>query len=279
VDFMEGASVNEDGERVMLNKDDPDSEHRPTTNFLKGYVVDSIELQPNGKKKVTWKSTKGDLPSGSAEFDTVLYAIGREACTASLGLEKIGVELERNGKMKTTCEQTNVPHVYAIGDVLFDQLELTPVAIQAGKLLSRRLYAGSTMQMDYDQVATTVFTPLEYGCCGLSEEDAIEKLGEANIEVFHSYFKPLEWSVPKKQENACYMKMICNKVDSFRVIGFHVLGPNAGEITQGVGVAIKCGATKDDFDNTVGIHPTIGEEVTTLEITKSSGADAAKGGC
>merc|ERR1711865_269689 len=84
---------------------------------------------------------------------------------------------------------------------------------------------------------------------------------------------------PKKQENACYMKMICNKVDSFRVIGFHVLGPNAGEITQGVGAAIKCGATKDDFDNTVGIHPTIGEEVTTLEITKSSGADAAKGGC
>jgi len=85
--------------------------------------------------------------------------------------------------------------------------------------------------------------------------------------------------VPKKQDNACYMKMICNKLDSFRVIGFHVLGPNAGEITQGVGVAIKCGATKEDFDNTVGIHPTMAEEITTLEITKSSGAEAQKSGC
>lgn len=73
VDFMEGASVNEDGERVMLNKDDPDSEHRPTTNFLKGYVVDSIELQPNGKKKVTWKSTKGDLPSGSVRHTATVF--------------------------------------------------------------------------------------------------------------------------------------------------------------------------------------------------------------
>jgi pyruvate/2-oxoglutarate dehydrogenase complex dihydrolipoamide dehydrogenase (E3) component len=128
------------------------------------------------------------------------------------------------------------------------------------------------MQMDYDQVPTTVFTPIEYGCTGLAEEDAIAKYGEENIETFHSFFKPLEWQVPHKQDNACYMKMICNKLDSFRVIGFHVLGPNAGEVNQGVGVAIKCGATKEDFDNTVGIHPTIAEEMTTLDVTKSSGA-------
>jgi pyruvate/2-oxoglutarate dehydrogenase complex dihydrolipoamide dehydrogenase (E3) component len=133
--------------------------------------------------------------------------------------------------------------------------------------------------MDYDQIPTTVFTPIEYGCCGLAEEDAIEKFGEDNLEVFHSFFQPLEWTVPHKQDNACYMKLICNKLDSFRVIGFHILGPNAGEVTQGVAVAIKCGATKDDFDNTVGIHPTVAEDITLLEITKSSGEAADKAGC
>ena len=96
--------------------------------------------------------------------------------------------------------------------VVYGQLELTPVAIQAGRLLARRLYGGSTMQMDYDQIPTTVFTPIEYGCCGLAEEDAIEKFGEDNLEVFHSFFQPLEWTVPHKQDNACYMKLsfACN---------------------------------------------------------------------
>jgi len=277
VDYMEGKTKDQDGNMVSVNEGE--GEHRHTTNFLKGYVVDTVELQPDGKKKVTWKSTKGDQPPGSDTFDTMFYAIGREACTKGLNPDAAGLVTERNGKLVTTCEQTNVPNIYAIGDVVYGQLELTPVAIQAGRLLARRLYGGSTMQMDYDQIPTTVFTPIEYGCCGLAEEDAIEKFGEDNLEVFHSFFQPLEWTVPHKQDNACYMKLICNKLDSFRVIGFHILGPNAGEVTQGVAVAIKCGATKDDFDNTVGIHPTVAEDITLLEITKSSGEAADKAGC
>jgi thioredoxin reductase (NADPH) len=278
VDYMEGKAVDADGNTVMIGQSEG-GEHRPTTTFIKGAVVDTVEALPDGTKKVTWKASDTGAAMGSDTYDTILYAIGRKACTDALSLETVGVVTEPNGKMKTTCEQTNVPHVYAIGDVIYGQLELTPVAIQAGRLLARRLFGGSTMQMDYDQVPTTVFTPIEYGCAGLAEEDAIAKFGEENLEVFHSFYQPLEWTVPHKQENACYMKMICNKLDSFRVIGFHVLGPNAGEITQGVGVAIKCGATKEDFDNTVGIHPTIGEEVTTLEVTKSSGVEATKSGC
>lgn len=277
VDYMEGVTTDDDGNQVSVN--DGDGEHRHTTSFLKGYVVDSIEGMPDGKKKVNYKSAKGDLPPGSDVYDTVLYAIGREACTKGLNPDAVGVVCERNGKIKTTCEQTNVAHVYAIGDVIYGQLELTPVAIQAGRLLARRLYGGGTMQMDYDQIPTTVFTPIEYGCSGLAEEEAIEKYGEGNLEVFHTYYQPLEWTLPHKQENACYMKLLCNKLDSLRVVGFHIMGPNAGEITQGVAVAIKCGATKEDFDNTVGIHPTCAEDITLLEITKSSGAEATKSGC
>ena len=90
----------------------------------------------------------------------------------------------------------------------------------------------------------------------MPEELAIERFGEKNIEVFHSYFKPLEWTVPHRGDNACYVKLVCNLQDNLRVLGLHICGPNAGEITQGFALGMKLGATKADFDNTVGIHPT-----------------------
>ncbi|XP_076469730.1 thioredoxin reductase 1, cytoplasmic-like [Babylonia areolata] len=114
-------------------------------------------------------------------------------------------------------------------------------------------------QCDYMSVPTTVFTPIEYGAIGYAEEDAIEKFGDDNIEVYHSNFMPLEWTVPHREENACYAKLICNKAENERVIGFHVVGPNAGEITQGYSVAMRKAATKEDFDATIGIHPTCSE--------------------
>ena len=120
-----------------------------------------------------------------------MFAIGRDACTGKIGLDKVGVELNaKNGKiLHNEREQTNVPHIYAIGDVLDDKPELTPVAIQAGKLLARRLCGVSDTLTDYVNVCTTVFTPLEYGCCGLSEEDAIAKYGEGDVEVSICWFK------------------------------------------------------------------------------------------
>uniref|UniRef100_A0A8C4MT49 Thioredoxin reductase 1, cytoplasmic n=1 Tax=Equus asinus TaxID=9793 RepID=A0A8C4MT49_EQUAS len=198
----------------------------------------------------------------------VLLAIGRDACTRKIGLETVGVKInEKTGKIPVTDEeQTNVPYIYAIGDILEGKLELTPVAIQAGRLLAQRLYGGSTC--DYENVPTTVFTPLEYGACGLSEENAVEKFGEENIEVYHSYFWPLEWTIPSRDNNKCYAKIICNIKDNERVVGFHVLGPNAGEVTQGFAAALKCGLTKQQLDSTIGIHPVCAEVVSEMSALR-----------
>jgi thioredoxin/glutathione reductase (selenoprotein) len=249
--------------------------------FVRSAIPTKVEKLESGKLRVSYKQDGAD---SAEEYDTVIWAIGREAETKKIGLDKAGVPVDRLGKIHTVLERTNVPHIYAIGDIIVDEpsqrsLELTPVAIKAGVLLARRLYAGSTVPMDYVNVPTTVFTPLEYGAVGYSEEDAIARFGEENIEVYHSFFKPLEWAVAERETNACYAKLVCNKQDSERVVGFHVLGPNAGEITQGFAIAIKMGATKHIFDSTVGIHPTTAEEFTTLKTTKSSSESAEKKGC
>ncbi|NXX61666.1 TRXR1 reductase, partial [Scopus umbretta] len=114
-------------------------------------------------------------------------------------------------------------------------------------------------QCDYVNVPTTVFTPLEYGACGYSEESAVEKFGEENIEVNALLFVATVWQIPCHDNNKCYAKIICNILDNERVIGFHVLGPNAGEVTQGFAAAIKCGLTKEQLDSTIGIHPVCAE--------------------
>uniref|UniRef100_A0A4W4EAA8 thioredoxin-disulfide reductase (NADPH) n=1 Tax=Electrophorus electricus TaxID=8005 RepID=A0A4W4EAA8_ELEEL len=251
--------------------------------FLRKFVPVKVEeLEPGtpGRLKVTAKSTEtGEIIEG--EYNTVLIAVGRDACTEKIGLDKAGVKVNpKNGKIPVNDEeQTNVPHIYAIGDILEGKWELTPVAIQAGRLLARRLYSGSATKCDYVNVPTTVFTPLEYGSCGLPEEKAVELYGQENLEVYHSLFWPLEFTVPNRDNNRSYAKIICHKLDNERVIGFHYLGPNAGEVTQGFGAAMKCGITKEQLDTTIGIHPTCAEIFTTMEVTKSSGGDITQAGC
>nr|XP_020660084.1 thioredoxin reductase 1, cytoplasmic [Pogona vitticeps] len=251
--------------------------------FIRKYVPSKIEQVQEGTPGVLRVTAHSTENAGvfQEEYNTVLLAIGRDACTRTIGLEKVGVKLnEKTGKIPVNdVEQTNVPYIYAIGDVLEGKLELTPVAIQAGRLLARRLYGGAKTKCDYVNVPTTVFTPLEYGACGYSEEKAIEIFGDRNIEVYHSYFWPLEWTVPSRDNNKCYAKIICCIPDKERVIGFHVLGPNAGEITQGFAAAIKCGITKELLDSTIGIHPVCAEIFTTLSVTKRSGGDILQSGC
>ena len=146
------------------------------TKFIRGAVPTKLEKpDPAGKILVTWEQ---DGKTVTGEYDTVLFAIGRYALTKDLNLEAAGVRAESNGKIKASdTESTNVPHIFAIGDVIYGKLELTPVAIKAGKLLAYRLFGGGTEKMDYVNVPTTVFTPLEYGCCGYSEEDAQNTFG------------------------------------------------------------------------------------------------------
>lgn len=230
------------------------------------------------KLRITGKMNSGEEIVENC--DTVLFAIGRNACTDKLGLEKVGVNVNvKNGKIPTSMEQTNVPHIYAVGDILEGKPELTPVAIEAGLLLARRLYAKSDIQCDYLNVPTTVFTPLEYGCIGYSEELALSTYGEDKIEIYHANIMPLEWTVPERDANACYVKLICLIPENERVIGFHYLGPNAGEVTQGFTLGLKMGATKKNFDAMIGIHPTCAEIFTTLTVTKRSGKSAAQTGC
>ncbi|KAK2501799.1 hypothetical protein MC885_009883 [Smutsia gigantea] len=241
--------------------------------FIKEFVpikVEQIEAGTPGRLRVVAQSTSSGTTI-EGEYNTVLLAIGRDACTRKIGLETVGVKInEKTGKIPVTDEeQTNVPYIYAIGDILEGKLELTPVAIQAGRLLAQRLYAGSTVKCDYENVPTTVFTPLEYGSCGLSEEKAI----------YHSYFWPLEWAIPSRDNNKCYAKIVCNIKDNERVVGFHVLGPNAGEVTQGFAAALKCGLTKQQLDSTIGIHPVCAEVFTTLSVTKRSGGSILQAGC
>merc|ERR1719399_1398844 len=189
--------------------------------FINKAVPVSVELAPSGRKLVKYAAADGSS-TGEEEFDTVLLAVGRDVCTTTMGLDKAGVTLNpKSGKIPTVNEQTNVPHIYAIGDVIDgDALsppsaltELTPVAIQAGRLLANRLYAGASEQMDYLGVPTTVYTPLEYGCVGYTEEEAEKVFGkhdmkpDQGLEVFHTYFKPLEWTVPHRGDNACYAKL------------------------------------------------------------------------
>jgi thioredoxin reductase (NADPH) len=246
--------------------------------FVRPATPTSIVKGADGRLTVTWANSETG-EAGSDVFDTVFTAVGRVADTAKLGLAAAGVATDKDGKIPAPGEQSSAPHVYAIGDVVSGRPELTPVAIAAGKLLARRLYGGSTEGMDYERVPTTVFTPLEYGCVGLSEEAAVAAHGADALSVYHSSFTPLEWTIsPARGANVCYAKLVVRKSDD-RVVGFHVLGPNAGEITQGWAAAVRLGATYAAFTATVGIHPTVAEEFTGLTVTKASGESADKTGC
>lgn len=213
-------------------------------------------------------------------FNTVIFAVGRDPCTTNIGVNNVDVKLDTNKRIIVDGEErTNVPNIYAIGDVNNVGFQLTPLAIEAGKNLARRIYNADDVLTDYNNVPTTVFTPLEYGSIGFSEEVAIEMFGDKAIEVYHSHFQPLEWTIPHRQDNVCYAKLIINKIDDNRVVGFHIFGPNAGEITQGYAVAMRMGARKEDFDRTIGIHPTCSEVFTTMNVAKSSGQSPKVTGC
>ncbi|TKR67995.1 hypothetical protein L596_024052 [Steinernema carpocapsae] len=237
-----------------------------------------------GRVKVYGERTleNGEKEEYVEEYNTVLMAIGRDAVTEDCGFEVVGVKHSKSGKVIGRHEQSeSTPYVYAIGDVLDGCPELTPVAIQAGRVLMRRLYTGNMEMTEYDKIPTTVFTPLEYGCCGLSEDDAMKKYGKENLNIYHNVFVPLEFSVPERMDTAhCYCKLICAKNEDDRVLGYHILSPNSGEITQGFGIALKLGGKKADFDRLIGIHPTVAENFTTLTLLKTDDAGELKAsGC
>ncbi|XP_017004225.2 thioredoxin reductase 2, mitochondrial [Drosophila takahashii] len=247
-------------------------------SFLGTTIPRSVERQADGRLLVRYYNTSNQM-EGSDVFDTVLWAIGRRGLIEDLNLEAAGVRTQNDKIVVDAAEATSVPHIFAVGDIIYGRPELTPVAILSGRLLARRLFAGSKQLMDYADVATTVFTPLEYSCVGMSEETAIELRGADNIEVFHGYYKPTEFFIPQKSVRHCYLKAVAEIAGDQKILGLHYIGPVAGEVIQGFAAALKSGLTVKTLLNTVGIHPTTAEEFTRLSITKRSGRDPTPASC
>ncbi|MBP9182074.1 MAG: glutathione-disulfide reductase [Fuscovulum sp.] len=193
------------------------------------------------------------------EFDLVLYATGRRPNTEGLGLEALGVGFGRQGQVLVDgYSQTAVPSIYAVGDVT-DRVNLTPVAIREGHAFADTVFRGVPTQADHDLVASAVFTQPELGAVGLTEEAAREA---GPIEVYAATFRPMKTLFAGRPDRML-MKLIV-AADSRRVLGCHIVGEGAGEMIQLAAVAMKMGATKEDFDRTVAVHPTVAEELVTM---------------
>lgn len=226
--------------------------------------VTRIEAAPDGTRRLTLND------GGVLQADVVLYAVGRRPNVAGLGLEAVGVRMTASGAIAVDEHfATAVPGLYALGDVR-GGLELTPVALAEAMALVDHLFGPLPGQarrtMDYEHIPTAVFTHPPIGTVGLTEAQARARVGA--IRVYRSDFRPLKHTLSGRDER-CLVKLIVDDA-SDRVLGLHMVGADAGEIVQGFAVALKCGATKAQFDATLGIHPTSAEEFVTLrDVTRT----------
>ena len=196
----------------------------------------------------------------SVTADTVLYATGRKPHLDGLGLENVDVTLNQSGYVEVDKEfRTSEDSIFALGDVI-GGMELTPVALGEGMAFARRQFNTMDTNVEYDFIPTAVFCQPNIGTVGFTEHDARAEFGD--ITLFKSTFKPMKHTISGRDEQT-FMKLIVDKA-SDRVVGIHMMGPDAGEIIQGMAIALKAGATKAIFDNTVGIHPTAAEEFVTM---------------
>ncbi len=196
----------------------------------------------------------------STQVELVVCATGRAPNIDNLGIEELGIELSKRGFINVNDQyQTNVESVYAMGD-LIDTAQLTPVALEEAMTFLRQQYQGELTALDYDNIPTAIFSQPCMATVGLSEEGALDK--GFKIDVYESEFKALKHTLSGSDERT-YMKLIVDKA-SDRVLGAHMLGEHASEILQGIAIAIKAGATKANFDNTIGIHPSSAEEFVTM---------------
>ncbi|MGX0975675.1 glutathione reductase (NADPH) [Roseovarius sp. MBR-51] len=195
-----------------------------------------------------------------AVFEQVMFATGRAPNTENLGLEATGVAVGRKGEILVdTYSQTGVPSVYAIGDVT-DRVNLTPVAIREGMAFVETVFKGNPTPVDHHLIPTAVFTQPEMGTVGLSEEEARD---QEPIEIYATSFRPMQTAFAGRPDRVL-MKLIVSQATR-KVLGCHIVAPGAGELIQLAGIAVKMGATKEDFDRTVAVHPTMSEELVTMK--------------
>jgi len=205
------------------------------------------------------------IDGSKVSTDLVMYATGRTPNSTGFGLEALGIELDDEGAIKVNDDyQTNVPSIYALGDVT-NRVNLTPVAIAEGMALVNKLYANQPRPVDYDHIPTAVFSQPPIGTVGLTEAQAREKYPD--IDIYLTRFTPMKNTLSGMDERTLMKMIVVRSTD--RVVGMHMVGPDAPEIIQGMAVAIRAGATKAIFDSTIGIHPTAAEEFVTLRETNS----------
>jgi glutathione reductase (NADPH) len=227
-------------------------------NILTGVQIEAIVREENGLLAV--QRQDGEQISG---FDCVIYAIGRDPATDTLGLASTGIKPDSAGYLGTDeWQNTTVPGIYAVGDVTGRQA-LTPVAIAAARRLSDRLFGGQDeARLDYLNIPSVVFSHPPIGTVGLTEDEARQTYGHDNVKIYQNRFTDLFYSVTHHRVPTVVKLVVTGAQET--VVGCHVVGRAADEMIQGFAVAVKMGATKADLDNTVAIHPTAAEELVTL---------------
>lgn len=223
-------------------------------NFQFEDVIENVEKASNGELQVTTKN--GDISS----YSQVMLALGRIANTQSLGLEKVGVKTSSRGAIIVDeYSNTSIDNIYALGDVT-DKVQLTPVAIHEAMCFIETVYKDNPISPDHELIPTAVFSQPEIGTVGMSEDQAAKAFDE--LEIYRAQFRPMRHTLSGRQEKMM-MKLIVNAADR-KVVGAHILGPDAGELVQVLGITLKAGVTKDDFDRTMAVHPSASEELVTM---------------
>lgn len=226
--------------------------------IVPGFSISSLSRQQNG---IAIESVDNQTVDG---FDTVIWAVGRRPLSSGLGLEDVGVKIDDRGYIPVDkYQETNVPGVFAIGDVT-GQAELTPVAIAAGRRMADRMFDGQTdRHLSYDNIPTVVFSHPPVGTVGMTEAEAREAFGD-KVRTYSTSFTPM-YSVFSEHSTPTAMKLVVTLPDE-KVVGCHLIGLGVDEMLQGFAVAIRMGATKRDFDDTVAIHPGSAEELVTMKV-------------
>ena len=253
------------GDNILRGFDDDVREHlrlemeRRGIKIITRQTVDAIEKVDHGLC-VSFTDHESQV------VDQVLFATGRRPNVTGLGLEKVGVKLNAKGAIEVDeYSQTSVPHIYAVGDVT-DRVALTPVAIREGHAFADNVFGGKSISVDHSDIPTAVFSEPEVGVIGLTEAQARRDF--ERIDIYKTSFRPMKATLAARNTRS-FFKLIVDGVTD-RVLGCHIVGPDAGEIIQAVGIAVKMRATKADFDNVVAVHPTAAEELVTMRTKAAS---------
>ena len=247
------------GENILRGFDDDIRDHLRNEMRGRGITVTCghtvAAIERAGDEFVTRLSDNSTIAS-----DKVMFAIGRRPNVIGLGIENLGVRIHEHGGIAVDdYSRTSVPNIYAVGDVT-NRVNLTPVAIREGHSFAETVFGGKPTPVDHANVPTAVFSEPELGVIGLTERQARERL--AKVDIYKTSFRPMKATLSGRATRV-FMKLVVDGV-SDRVVGCHIAGPDAGELIQVIGIAVKMGATKADFDATIAVHPTAAEELVTM---------------